>query len=204
MSFLIGMYIVDKPVMEKSRSEIEAKMKTMGEYVKISYLQRAAKSQLDFDTRKFVMVELAKTYEQKHMFLDAAKTIKAAAEITTTFREKMMQFIKSVELNVRGNDFAEAERIFAQALALGNDREKWEMKQQFKQFHFAQAQEYLKQNRRSNAKVLYQKMLSMELNPQEKATVQNQLLDLYLKLGNTREYHSLKDKMSGGMGLLPP
>ena len=198
------MYIVDKPVIEKNRGEIEAKMKTMGEYVKMSYLQRAAKSQLDFDTRKFVMLELARVYEQKHMFLDAAKTIKNAAEITTTFREKMMQFMKAVELNVRGNDFADAERIFAQALALGNDRDKWEMKMQFKQFHFAQAQEYLKQRRRSQAKALYQKMLTMELNPQEKTVVQNQLLDLYLRLGNTREYHQLKDKMSGGMGLLPP
>ena len=198
------MYIADKPVMEKTKSEIEAKLRMMGEYVKMSYLQRAAKSQLDFDTRKFVMVELAKVYEQKHMYLDAAKTIKNAAEITTTFREKMMQYMKSVQLTVRGNDFIEAERIFAQALALGNDREKWEMKQQFKQFHFAQVQEYLKQNRRSQAKVLYQKMLTMELNPQEKTTVQNQLLEIYLKLGNTREYHQLKDKMSGGMGLLPP
>ncbi|MEK6847040.1 MAG: hypothetical protein AABY16_02640 [Nanoarchaeota archaeon] len=198
------MYIVDKPVIEKNRGEIEAKMKTMGEYVKMSYLQRAAKSQLDFDTRKFVMLELARVYEQKHMFLDAAKTIKNAAEITTTFREKMMQFMKAVELNVRGNDFADAERIFAQALALGNDRDKWEMKMQFKQFHFAQAQSYLAQNRRSQAKALYQKMLTMELNPQEKTVVQNQLLDLYLRLGNTREYHQLKDKMSGGMGLLPP
>ena len=198
------MYIVDKPVIEKTRSEIEAKLKTMGEYVKMSYLQRAAKSQLDFDTRKFVLLELARVYEQKHMYLDAGKTIKSAAEITTTFREKMMQFMKAVEFHVKGNDFNEAERIFSQALALGNDREKYEMKQQFKQFHFLQAQDYIRQDRRSNAKMLYQKMLSLDLNAQEKLEVQNQLLMLYLKLGNTREYHQLKDKMNGGMGLLLP
>ncbi len=194
------MYIIDKPVIEKTKSEIENKLKTMGEYVKMSYLQRAAKSQLDFDTRKFVLIELTRIYEQKKMYLDAGKTIKSAAEITTTFREKMVQFMKSVEFNVKGNDFTEAERIFAQALALGNDREKWEMKQQFKQFHFSQAQGYIKNDRRSNAKVLYQKMLSMELNPSEKSEVQNQLLNLYLKLGNTREYYALRDKINNGMG----
>ena len=194
------MYIIDKPVIEKTKSEIENKLKTMGEYVKMSYLQRAAKSQLDFDTRKFVLIELTRIYEQKKMYLDAGKTIKSAAEITTTFREKMIQFMKSVEFNVKGNDFTEAERIFAQALALGNDREKWEMKQQFKQFHFSQAQGYIKNDRRSNAKVLYQKMLSMELNPSEKSEVQNQLLNLYLKLGNTREYYALRDKINNGMG----
>ncbi len=200
------MYVVDKPITERTRIEIDAKIKGMGEYVKMSYLQRAAKSQLDFDTRRFVLLELTRTYEQKSMFLDAAKTMRAAAEITTTFREKIGQFMKAVEYNIRGNSFAEAERIFAQAIALGNDREKWEMKQLYKQFHFAQAQVYLKNDRRNNAKDIYQKMLSLDLNPDEKNQVQNTLLDLYYKLGNVREYHALKDKIAGGSGLgsLPP
>ena len=190
------MFVVDKPIAERNRAEIDAKLKTMGEYVKMSYLQRAVKSQLDYDTRKFVLLELSRIYEQKGMYLDAAKTIRAAAEITTTFREKIGQFMKAVEFNIRGNGFAEAERIFAQALALGNDREKWEMKQLYKQFHFAQAQVYLKNDRRNNAKEMYQKILALDLNADERTQVQNVLLDLYYKLGNVREYHALKDKMS--------
>ncbi|MBS3083377.1 hypothetical protein J4423_01085 [Candidatus Pacearchaeota archaeon] len=190
------MYVVDKPITERTRTEIDAKIKTMGEYVKMSYLQRAAKSQLDFDTRKFVLLELTRIYEQKGMFLDASKTMRAAADITTTFKEKIGQFMKAVEYNVRGNNFAEADRIFAQALALGNDREKWEMKQLYKQFHFAQANVYVKHDRRNNAKEMYQKILALDLNADERTQVQNVLLDLYYKLGNVREYHALKDKMS--------
>jgi tetratricopeptide (TPR) repeat protein len=189
-----GMFGVEKPITEKGRAEIDAKM---------SYLQRAAKSQLDFDTRKYVLLELGKLYEMKHMYVDAAKVIRTAADITTTFRDKILQFMKAVELHVKGNDYAEAERIFAQALALGNDREKAEMKHQFKLYHFNQAQALVKTNRRTNAKALYQKMLTMELNPQEKAEVQKQLLDIYQRLGNTREMYALRDKMSGGQGLLP-
>ena len=196
------MHVVDKPIAERTRSEIDAKIKTMGEYVKMSYLQRAAKSQLDFDTRKFVLLELAKIYEQKGMFLDAARTIRAAADITTTFKEKMGQFMKAVEFNVRGNNFPEAERLFSQALALGNDREKWEMKQLYKQFHFAQAENYLRNDRRNNAKAIYEKILSLDLSAEEKTEAQNKLLDLYYKLGKVREYHALKDKMSGGAGNL--
>jgi hypothetical protein len=86
------MHVIDKPITERTRAEIDAKIKTMGEYVKMSYLQRAIKSQLDFDTRKFVLLELTKIYEQKGMFLDAAKTIRAAADITTTYKEKIGQF----------------------------------------------------------------------------------------------------------------
>ncbi len=196
------MHVVDKPIAERTRVEIDAKIKTMGEYVKMSYLQRAVKSQLDFDTRKFVLLELTKIYEQKSMFLDASRSIRAAADITTTYKEKIGQFMKSVEYSIRGNNFAEAERLFAQALALGNDREKWEMKQMYKQFHLTQAQNYLKNDRRNNAKDIYQKMLTLDLTAEEKTFVQNTLLDLYYKLGNVREYHALKDKMSGGTGNL--
>jgi tetratricopeptide (TPR) repeat protein len=194
------MHVIDKPITERTRAEIDAKIKTMGEYVKMSYLQRAIKSQLDFDTRKFVLIELTKIYEQKGMFLDAAKTIRAAADITTTYKEKIGQFMKSVEFNIRGNNFTEADRLFVQALALGNDREKIDMKQLYKQFHFAQAQAYMKNDRRNNAKEVYQKMLSLDLNHSEKLDIQNRLLDLYYRLGNVREYHALKDKMSGGIG----
>ena len=194
------MHIVDRPIAERTRSEIDAKIKNMGEYVKMSYLQRAAKSQLDYDTRRFVLLELAKIYEQKSMFLDAAKAIRAAADITTTFKDKISQFMKSVEFNIRGNGFAEAERLFQQALALGNDREKWEMKQAYKRYHFGQAQSYLKADRRNNAKEIFQKMLLLDLTAEEKTQVQTILLDLYYKLGNVREYHALKDKMAGGTG----
>jgi tetratricopeptide (TPR) repeat protein len=196
------MHIVDKPVTERTRAEIDAKIKGMGEYVKMSYLQRAAKSQLDYDTRKFVLLELTKIYEQKGMFLDAAKTVRAAADITTTFKDKIGQFMKAVEYTVRGQNWAEAERLFAQALALGNDREKWEMKQRYKQFHFMQAGTFLKADRRNNAKDVLQKMLSLDLSAEEKTQVQNKLLELYYKLGNVRDYHALKDKMAGGTGNL--
>jgi hypothetical protein len=43
-------------------------------------------------------------------------------------------------------------------------------------------------------------MLSLDLNHSERLDVQNRLLDLYYRLGNVREYHALKDKMSGGIG----
>jgi tetratricopeptide (TPR) repeat protein len=196
------MHVVDKPVAERTRAEIDAKINNMGEYVKMSYLQRAVKSQLDFDTRKFVLIELTKIYEQKGMFLDASKTIRTAADITTTYKEKIGQFMKAVEFSVRGASFSEAERLFAQALALGNDREKWEMKQIYKQFYFVQAQTCLKNDRRNNAKEMYQKILSLDLSAEERVETQNRLLDLYYKLGNVREYHALKDKISGGTGNL--
>ena len=109
--FYISMHVVDRPIIERTRIEIDAKIRTMGEYVKMSYLQRAAKSQLDFDTRKFVLLELTKVYEQKGMFLDAARVVRAAADITTTFKEKIGQLMRSVDFNIRGSNFTEAERI---------------------------------------------------------------------------------------------
>lgn len=74
------------------------------------------------------------------------------------------------------------------------------MKQAYKRYHFGQAQAYLKADRRNNAKEIFQKMLSLDLSAEEKNQVQSILLDLYYKLGNVREYHTLKDKMAGGTG----
>ncbi len=190
------MRVIDRPVAEKSKSEIEKRMSTMGDYVKMSYLQRALKSGLDFDTKKFVLFKLAEVYEQRRMYLEAAKMVKAGAEINTTFKDKIKDFMRSVNLCVKANDFAEADRIFAQALALGSEREKQEMKESLREFYRAHARFCLSNDKRSYAKNAYEKLLSLETNPQSKKETQQQLLELYNRLGLIKNYYSLKDNIN--------
>jgi len=186
-------YPGEKPITEKSRGEIEQKLKTMGDYVKMNYLQRALRSPIDFDTKKFVLLKLTEIYEQSKMYLEAARMMKAAAEINTTFKDKTKDYMKSVECYIKGGDYAEADRIFAQALALGSDREKAEMKTALKNIYYNQAKSYSDANKRNYTRKLYEKMATMpELNAQEKKEVQVQLMQLYEKLGLIREYYNLK------------
>ncbi len=186
-------YPGEKPIIEKSRGEIEQKLKGMGDYVKMNYLQRALKSPIDFDTKKFVLLRLAEVYEQSKMYLESGKMMKVAAEINTTFKDKIKDYLKAVDFYVRGGDYTEADRIFAQALALGSDREKMELKTALKNIYYNQAKVYSTANKRNYAKKIYEKMLTMpELNVQEKKDVQGQLMQLYEKLGMIREYYNLK------------
>lgn len=186
---------VNRPIKERSKSEIEAATSKMGDYVKMSYLQRALRSSLDFETKRYVLVKLASIYEARRMYLEGAKMIKAAAEINKTFREKRADYMKAVYLYVKAGDFVEADRMFVQALALGNDAEKMEMKSSYKDYYIKQADEYIKAAKRNQAKQFYEKALTLDLQIGERSQIQKRLLDLYEKLGNVKEYMNLKKSL---------
>ena len=84
-------------VMTKSsnnRREIEDKLKTLGDYVKIDYLTRCLRENPDFDTRKFILTNLSKLYEIKGMYAEAARNMLAGADINTTYDAKISDFMK--------------------------------------------------------------------------------------------------------------
>ena len=59
--------------------------------------------------------------------------------------------------------------------------------------YLAQAQEFLKKDKRKHAVETFEKILEMpDLLPSERQEVQKNLLDLYEKLGKIREYYTLK------------
>lgn len=178
-----------------TRREVEAKIATIGDYVKMDYLSSCLKKQLDFDTKKFVLNKLALIYEQRGMFTEAAKMMKASADINTTFDGKLNDFVKSTELFVKGGNFDEAEVSYAKALGCANTMQKEIIKGKRKDFYRAQAKEYLKKDKRKHAMDAYEKILMLDLNPQEKQEVQAALLPLYEKLGKVTEFYNLKKIM---------
>lgn len=182
-------------IKERTKQEIEAKLATMGDYVKIDYLERVLKMHLDFETRKFALTAVAKLYENRGMFNEAAKAMKAASEINTTFRTKIQDYMKSIELFVKGGSFQDADFMFAQALALGNEKDKMEMRAVLKTYYLNEAKDLMARDKRNQAKKVYEKALNLDLNAQEKQHVQQQLLGLYEKLGNVQEFYRLKKSM---------
>jgi tetratricopeptide (TPR) repeat protein len=182
-------------VKERTKQEIEAKLATMGDYVKIDYLERVLKMHLDFETRKYALTVISGLYENRGMFNEAARARKGAAEINTTFRSKIQDYMKSIQLFIRGASFQDADFMFAQALALGNEKDKMEMRAVLKSFYLNEAKDLLARDKRNQAKKVYEKALNLDLNPQEKQHVQQQLLGLYEKLGNVQEFLRLKKSM---------
>ena len=179
-------------IKEKTRREVEEKLKSLGDFVKIDYLTSCLKQQVDFDTRKFVLLQLSKLYEDKKMFVEAGKMIELAANINTTFQNQINDFLKAAELFVKGGDFDKADKSFEKALVAGNTVEKVMIKHRRKEIYIQQAEFYLKNDRRNHAALSYERLLSFDLDILEKKKVQEKLLNLYEKLGKIRDYYSLK------------
>lgn len=182
-------------VEEKTRQAMEVKMAKMGDYVKMDYLQRALTSGIDLDTRKFVLSSLSKLYEVRGMYLEAGKMMKNAAEINVTFNAKIADYMKSVDLYIKGGNYAEADMVFALAIALAAEKEKPALKTQMKNYYLTCARTYVKADKRSLAKKSYEKLLTMDIDMMEKKQIQQELLVLYEKLGNLRDYYKLKETL---------
>jgi tetratricopeptide (TPR) repeat protein len=187
--------IVATAIKESGRKEIEAKLATMGDYVKIDYLARCLQQNLDFDTRKFVLLTLSKLYESRNMYAEAAKLMRGAADINTTFQGKIGDFLKSAELYSRAGVFDEADISIQKALASANTSQRPLIKKQQKEYYMTQAKLLMQKDKRTNAMKAYEKILALELSPQEKTEVQNILMGLYEKLGKVREFYNLKRSM---------
>jgi tetratricopeptide (TPR) repeat protein len=175
-----------------TKREMEEKIASVGDYVKMDYLQACLKQNLDFDTRKFALVKLAGIYEPRGMFGDAAKLMNTSAEINTTFDGKMKDFMKATELFVKAGLFDESDVAFGKALACVNEKQKVDLKSKRKEILRAHARDLLKKDKRRNALEAYEKLASLDLTPEERTDVQNNLMQLYEKLGRVRDFYTLK------------
>ncbi len=185
-------------VMTKSsnnRREIEDKLRTLGDYVKIDYLTRCLRENPDFDTRKFILTNLSRLYEIKGMYAEAARNMLAGADINTTYDAKISDFMKSAELFTKANAFADADVAVGKAIASANTKQKAQIKAQQKALYLEQAKALLQKDKRSHALQAYERVVQMELNPVEKENVNKTLVDLYEKLGKVREFYNLKRTM---------
>ena len=181
-----------KEVLIPTRRDIEEKIKNVGDYVKIDYLTSYLKMNIDFDTRKFVLNALSKLYESRKMFSEAAKLMRASADINATFDGKVNDFMKSVDLYIKAGVFDEADISFNKAIALAKQIQKNSLRVERKNFYIAYTKEAVKSDKRKHAMEGYEKILELDLNPQEREIAVKELSLLYEKLGKIREFYNLK------------
>ena len=183
-------------VKEKSRREIEEKLKTLGAFVKIDYLTSCLKQPIDFDTRRFALLKLAELYEEKKMFFEAGRMMHNAAPINTTIMEKISDYVYAGELFLKSGNFEHADIAFERAIgACETEQQRTNVKDKKINFYKQQAKSYLDNEKRQSAALAYEKLLSFNLASNEKKEAQETLLELYQKLGKIKEFYSLKRTM---------
>jgi len=182
-------------VKEKNRREIEERLKGLGNYVKIDYLASCLKQQIDFDTKRFVLIKLAELYKEKKMYLESGKMMQNAAPINTTNKAMINDYILAAEMFVKAGNFYSADMAFEKALGCSGDNQRFEVKQIKIDLYKSQAEHYLKNDKRSGAAIAFERLLELNLAPTERREIQEKLLNLYEKLGKIREYSNLKRAM---------
>lgn len=183
-------------VKETGKKDIEQRFMGMNDYLRIEYLKSCLKNQLDFDTRKFVLVKLAGLYETKSMMLEAGRMMRAAAEINTSSETKITDFVKATELFIRGGDYDLADIVRKKVLAIADAGRQEEIERTIKEYYKIQARVCVEGNRRKQAVGVYEKLITMRLEDLEKREIQEVLLGLYEAIGDSSKYRNLKRKIS--------
>ena len=183
-------------VKEKTRRDVEEKLKTLGAFVKMDYLTSCLKQPIDFDTRRFALLKLAELYEQKKMFFEAGRMMHNAAPINTTIMEKIANYLHAAELFLKSGNFQHADIAFDKAIgSCETEQQRTHVKDKRINFYKQQAKSYLDNEKRQSAVLAYEKLLSLNLAAVEKQEAQATLLDLYEKLGKIKEFYALKRVM---------
>ena len=97
-----------------------------------------------------------------------------------------------MKLFISKGEFNRAEEAMKKAIAQANSVDRENINFEVKHFYKEQAREYEEKMKRAHAVRIYEKLLEMWLDFQERKEIKEKLLKLYEKLGEIRKYESLK------------
>ena len=139
-------------------------------------------------------MKLADLYDNRNMFAEAAKHAANAADMASTFNEKIKAYMRETELWIKASQYDRAEESSRKALASGSTREKFEMKKSIKDLYKKHASDYEKAGKNTSALKVYLKLLELS-DESEKKETKLKILGLYERLGKIREYTLLRDQI---------
>ncbi len=177
-------------ITSSSVAEIDNKLKTFhSPMVKIEYLENCLKQMIPNDAARFCHVQLADLYAQRLMYGPAAKQMESAADTAVTFRDKIGFYLKEIELAIKMGDYLIIDKAFKKALMCADTSNEKEMiKNTLKGEMLTQAREYESKNKRSNAALIYERLITMPItNEEEKKELMAKVADLNSKLGRLKE-----------------
>lgn len=181
------------------KSEIEEELAGKGDFIQIDYLTRFLKEPLTMDMKKFVFLKLAELYEKISMLKEAAKNYSNAAMVSIAFSEKINHYMKEAKLYIKADDFEKSDEAMKKAMSQANSTEKNEIYLTVKEFYKQQAEAYGKNLKRASAARVYEKLLEMKISDLERKELKERLLEIYDKLGKTKEYIFLKKGCNQGV-----
>lgn len=177
-----------------SKSEIERELQGKGDFIQIDYLNRFIAQKPPLHEKKFAFTKLIEIYTSKKMFNDVAKIYNSLALLALSPQERVECLVKETKAHIQSERFDEADAVMRRAMEEVTIIKKADIYEDIKKFYKQQAENYEKEARRNHAVKVYEKLLSMRINEQERNEVKGKLLALYEQLGKFRESSVLERK----------
>jgi len=182
-------------ILEKNKSEVQAKAEKMSDFLRMEYLENCTKKFVDAEILRYCFLELSRLYERNGMFPDAIKYLARYEEICPTNREKIQAYLKEIELLVKAGLYERIEFSYKKAKDIATPKEISELNQKMIQMLKDAAAMYDRQNKYTPAAKAYEKLLQLG-KPEDKDEIKRRLVFLYNKLGKVRESIELERELN--------
>lgn len=177
--------------------ETEKELSKHSDFVQIDMITRFVNNLMSNELKIFLYKKLMEIYKNNKMPLEAAKIAKNIAIISTSYKEKEKYHIAEAELYIIAGTLEKVNSAMKNAMINANATERENIVYTIKEFYKIQAAIYEKERKRGNASRIYEKLLEMNMLPSERQQIKEKLLELYDKLGKTKEYLVLKNQDNG-------
>lgn len=169
---------------------------------KQEYLENILKKPQSAEVKISALVALAELFTEKKWFALGARNYCYAADLASTFREKMDLYFKGAVLYLQASDYLAAEDNFRKVLVLAANKDRDSLKQKILTLYFNQAINFEKSRQLTKAITIYNRILMMKLPFEKINEVRLKLIELYEKIGKPIEANQIKAQIQRDIELL--
>jgi tetratricopeptide (TPR) repeat protein len=173
-------------VLEKDKKEIEIRASKMSDFLRMEYFETCLRKFTDSEIQKLCCMELAKLYENKHMYPEAVKYIFKFQEITGNPIEKKKAMLIEVELLIKGSYYDKAESVIRKAMSILNEQERFELRRNVIRLYSEIAGRFEKSGKNSELIRIYERLVNYVVD-KERIDIKKKMAESLRKIGRIRE-----------------
>ncbi|MEM4152825.1 MAG: hypothetical protein QXK80_01765 [Candidatus Pacearchaeota archaeon] len=171
------------------------------EVKKQEYLEAILKKPQSIEVKICALLALAELFANKKWFALAAKNYCYAADLASTFREKMDLYFKGAVFYLQAGDYLAAEDNFRKVLVLAANKDRDAIKQKIMTLYLNQATNFEKSRQLTKAITVYNRILMMKLPSEKINEIKLKLIELYEKIGKPIEANQIRAQMQRNIEL---
>jgi tetratricopeptide (TPR) repeat protein len=170
-----------------TKDELLQQIRALNPLRKEEFLDGLLKKPQDLSVKIVALCALADIYIEKKWFSMGAKNYSYAADLATTFREKIDLYFKAAILYLKSTDYITAEDNFRKVLVLTADKDKEAVKQKVLSLYLELAMGFEANKQITKSIAAYQRIMMIKMPMDKFNKVIDKLASLYDKIGRPRD-----------------